>query len=386
MAKKERQKQFNKIGLRREITQHILSCGCITNKDVGLMAESGERRSTVDIYLKRMKEEGFLKEVKANIYYRSYRIFKLADFKSNEEILKDAFGENTVSYYKLQKEYIDNLLTDWNANNSNGRNKLLRAVRRSHTAMLMKNAYIRTMADDFDKTSILNQTEKLDINGSYFFFLDELKNSFSNILNSRAVGMLVTPDANYIVYNQFQNRNQISDVEMRTKELGLSVNDYLRSDLSKVKNINAAILISEEKPILKMLTETEEEQEQRKTRVFELPEPIFDKLYYVPSSIDGCKVLRQMSKENWEEDLIKNIGQMYGPKKKTWLVHHATNGDNCYVYYFCLSELNSFKRFIVQTNEYLDKLQFEVVCFKYQEEFLKKVLDERIKITVIEDI
>lgn len=350
------------------------------------MVESGERRSTVDIYLKRMKEEGFLKEVKTNVYNRSYRIFKLADYETHTPVLKEAFGETATAYYEYQKEYIDNLLTDWNANNDSGRNKLLRAVRRSHTAMIMKNAYIRTMADDFDKTSILTQNEKLDTNGSYFFFLDELKNSFSNILNSRAVGMLVTPDSNYIVYNQFQNRNQISDVEMRTKELTLSVNDYYREDNKSVKATNEAILISEEEPIIKMLTETEEEQEKRKTRVFELPEPIFDKLYYVPSSIDGCNVIRQMSKENWEEDLIKNIGQMYGPKKKTWLIHHATNGDDTYVYYFCLSELNSFKRFLVQAADYLDKLQFEVVCFKYQEEFLKKILDERIRITVIEDI
>lgn len=384
--KRTRRKQFEKVGLRREITQHILSCGCLTNKDVGLMVESGERRSTVDIYLKRMKEEGFLKEVKTNVYNRSYRIFKLADYETHTPVLKEAFGETATAYYEYQKEYIDNLLTDWNANNDSGRNKLLRAVRRSHTAMIMKNAYIRTMADDFDKTSILTQNEKLDTNGSYFFFLDELKNSFSNILNSRAVGMLVTPDSNYIVYNQFQNRNQISDVEMRTKELTLSVNDYYREDNKSVKATNEAILISEEEPIIKMLTETEEEQEKRKTRVFELPEPIFDKLYYVPSSIDGCNVIRQMSKENWEEDLIKNIGQMYGPKKKTWLIHHATNGDDTYVYYFCLSELNSFKRFLVQAADYLDKLQFEVVCFKYQEEFLKKILDERIRITVIEDI
>ena len=384
--KRTRKKQFEKVGLRREITQHILSCGCLTNKDVGLMVESGERRSTVDIYLKRMKEEGFLKEVKTNVYNRSYRIFKLADYETHTPVLKEAFGETATAYYEYQKEYIDNLLTDWNANNDSGRNKLLRAVRRSHTAMIMKNAYIRTMADDFDKTSILTQNEKLDTNGSYFFFLDELKNSFSNILNSRAVGMLVTPDSNYIVYNQFQNRNQISDVEMRTKELTLSVNDYYREDNKNVKATNRAILISEEEPIIKMLTETEEEQEKRKTRVFELPEPIFDKLYYVPSSIDGCNVIRQMSKENWEEDLIKNIGQMYGPKKKTWLIHHATNGDDTYVYYFCLSELNSFKRFLVQAADYLDKLQFEVVCFKYQEEFLKKILDERIRITVIEDI
>ncbi len=384
--KRTRRKQFEKVGLRREITQHILSCGCLTNKDVGLMVESGERRSTVDIYLKRMKEEGFLKEVKTNVYNRSYRIFKLADYETHTPVLKEAFGETATAYYEYQKEYIDNLLTDWNANNDSGRNKLLRAVRRSHTAMIMKNAYIRTMADDFDKTSVLTQNEKLDTNGSYFFFLDELKNSFSNILNSRAVGMLVTPDSNYIVYNQFQNRNQISDVEMRTKELTLSVNDYYREDNKSVKATNGAILISEEEPIIKMLTETEEEQEKRKTRVFELPEPIFDKLYYVPSSIDGCNVIRQMSKENWEEDLIKNIGQMYGPKKKTWLIHHATNGDDTYVYYFCLSELNSFKRFLVQAADYLDKLQFEVVCFKYQEEFLKKILDERIKITVIEDI
>lgn len=350
------------------------------------MVESGERRSTVDIYLKRMKEEGFLKEVKTNVYNRSYRIFKLADYETHTPVLKEAFGETATAYYEYQKEYIDNLLTDWNANNDSGRNKLLRAVRRSHTAMMMKNAYIRTMADDFDKTSVLTQNEKLDNHGSYFFFLDELKNSFSNILNSRAVGMLVTPDSNYIVYDQFQNRNQISDVEMRTKELTLSVNDYFREESKNIQPSNAAILISEEEPIIKMLKETEEEQEQRRTRVFELPEPIFDKLYYVPSSIDGCNVLRQMSKENWEEDLSKNIGQMYEPKKKTWLIHHATNGDDTYVYYFCLSELNSFKKFLVQAADYLDKLQFEVVCFKYQEGFLKKILDERIRITVIEDI
>ena len=191
---------------------------------------------------------------------------------------------------------------------------------------------------------------------------------------------------NYMVYNQFQYRTQISDVESRTKELLVNVDDYFREDNVKALPTNAALLISEAKPIIAMLKETEEEKERRIKRVFELPEPTFDKLYYVPNTIDGCEVIKRMSKKKWEEDLIKKIGQMYDPKKKTWLTHHATKGEDTYVFFFCIPELNDFYRFINQAREYLDKLKFEVVCFPYQEELLEEVLDKRITITVIENI
>lgn len=386
MIKKKYKKDFDKIGLRREIARHVLSCGCITNKDVQLMAAGGERMSTVDIYLRRMTEEGFLKEVRTSIYGRRYRLFKISNYNDSKETLKQSFGDESTAYYEYQKDYTDKMLTDSNTNNESGRLKLLRAVRRSHTAMLMKNAYIRTMADDFNKAAILNHKVKLDTLGSYFFFLDEIKNSFSDVLNSRAIGVLVTPDMNYMVYNQFQYRTQISDVESRTKELLVNVDDYFREDNVKALPTNAALLISEPKPIIAMLKETEEEKERRIKRVFELPEPTFDKLYYVPNTIDGCEVIKRMSKKKWEEDLIKKIGQMYDQKKKTWLTHHATKGEDTYVFFFCIPELNDFYRFINQAREYLDKLKFEVVCFENQKEFLEEVLDKRIVITVIEDI
>lgn len=371
-----RTKQFNKFGRRRELTSIILTAGCVTNYDFQVL---GDKRY-YNVYIKRMKDEGLLKEIKLKDTHKTYRIFCFKNYLEDKKILEKFYDKYTLNYYDSKRTYLQNTLSE-----GMNRQRLIRNVRRSHVVSLMSKTYIRVLTDDIDKLSILNEQDKISKYDAVFFPLEDIKTNLSAVSNSRAVGLLMTPSETYTVYDLMTARIEWSNT-VEDNVLGLSYwsDQKYRPEGYNAPKDNNALLISEIDPVVKMLQETERTRARRKYNLIELPVSSFKKVYWIPASEDGAKMMQIVSEPNWEREMVKKLKSQYDPVESTWLIHHATEGENKYVYFFCIADLNEFKKFISQSAEYLDKLKFKIVCFDFQKEFLERVLDSRYEIEVVD--
>ncbi len=377
MRKKE--DKFVNYGMNREIAALVLNSGCITNYDFYLMEDGGSvTKGYLNVYKKRLVDQDFLKEYKFKADGKVYRICRLSNFYRDKEILRKAFGDDVVEYYESQKEVVESNIKESVANKDPYR--LLRAARKSFTALLMSKAYIRTYADDFDKNGILKQQNQIKENESCFLFMDEVKKTFSSKLATRAIGILINPNESYPVYTQAKARLQINDQEMRMRGLMYKVNTKLR-EVPITNNEYNAIIISEEKAIINMF---EGPKAVKSIQMLSIPESNFNKFYYVPADTNGSHALGIMAIKDWEKRLRDKYLKDYDSPRKTWLTHHATKNDNLYIYLFCIPDLNGLYNFLTGAEEFLDELQFEILCFDYQLSLLRGLVDERIKITVVE--
>ena len=100
-------------------------------------------------------------------------------------------------------------------------------------------------------------------------------------------------------------------------------------------------------------------------------------MYVLPSTKEGQRLMRVMSKENWEyrfrklflsDDAIKNGDSEFDGLER---------GDTLTVYdIFCIPDIAKLKRFLAQAKAKKETDRFIIYAFTFQREFLEQICDK----------
>ena len=106
----------------------------------------------------------------------------------------------------------------------------------------------------------------------------------------------------------------------------------------------------------------------------------YEKLYGIPYTSDGQKMVELMTRKNWKEDLKSIYLKDYETDTRTSSVNCDGVGTDKFILLHCIPDLIKLKKFVNQANYAGEPEKYEIYCFDFQEEFVRKVAGENVTI------
>ena len=203
------------------------------------------------------------------------------------------------------------------------------------------------------------------------FCVDDLK----KISFTRITGLLIYPGGSYAVYNT-------RDAVMKWSGMG---EQKTRQDMSEIVRMNAQLeetnsaLCFGEDEATTIRTVMESDKSKKQLNRFD---KIYRSVHFVPLNHDGINLLKILTLPDWQERLISSLfGSELRPKGYGSIEFDAY-WDGKYIYSHLDGDIARLIRFnsALKQEEHL----FEVVCFPWQEEFLKNFLCKAVILSPIE--
>jgi len=192
---------------------------------------------------------------------------------------------------------------------------------------------------------------------------------------TRVTGLLFYPGGSYVVYN---TRNAVmkwsGEGELKTRQ---ELTEIVRMNAEQ-ESVKTAIVFGTDIDVaLKTIIESDKS---RRGQVR------FDKIYfsihYIPLSQEGISLLRILTLPDWHEKLMSSLFTADQRPSGYGSIEFDAYFDNKYIY----SHLDGDIARLIRLKETLEdqKYSFDVICFPWQEQFLKSYLGEAVTLKPVE--
>lgn len=209
------------------------------------------------------------------------------------------------------------------------------------------------------------------------------QNNTKETIYTRLVGALYFGNEYYCVYNtrkEFFNwdTNSESKTKVMVKEIaGMN---------TMTKDMSSAIIFGESMEVMKRNLEELRKEENIKKQNSPYLDKVYRNVHFIPLTEEGIRQFRIFLVYNWQE---KILSALYPDSERSFgkgYFDYDALVDGVYSFSFLDANIVRLLKFMKEMNRQ-DK-QFEILCFDFQEEFLRSFLDERIMIypVAMEDV
>ena len=140
----------------------------------------------------------------------------------------------------------------------------------------------------------------------------------------------------------------------------------------------SAIIFGDSMDVMQRTIEALGVDKRRKKQTVPQLDKVYRNVYYIPLTEDGIRQFRFFLVDNWQEKILTGL---YQPSERSYNTGHFEYDafvDGVYSFSFLDGNVARLLRFKGET--LLKNRKFEVLCFDFQEEFLRKLLNERVMI------
>ncbi len=363
-----RTKQFNR-GFRNEIMRLLLSFGCVPKDSLmSLPYHPSSRNRTIT----NLEREGIIEINRLETDRRIKHLIRLKSFEARSEGYLDFFE---AGYYINYKKFVESI----GARSRKGEEKLgrERMSRIGETGVLMYESGVKALMED---KLLIHKGNVFADDGAYFFLPTEIRSvEDGELLNSRMVGALTTPDDLYMVYNSGMRRlkwNEKGEIfgHITTQHACDKLCNRQPNKDSKKK----ALLMGDKKVFLKLMSG----EDNSRADTMRLP-TIYDQLLFTTNDKQGTQIVRQLTEKNWEKGLKDKY--LYDCNTSTFnnkVPCDGMIGDKNVLLFAIpdLEKLNSFKWFADYDNE---PENYEIRCYDFQADMLREAVKDSCTITVL---
>ena len=240
----------------------------------------------------------------------------------------------------------------------------------AETIFLMLESDIEVLPTELPELRLSNRYNSF--NGRSCFYSTRhikrtLNKGINKIVSSRIVGALFSGNNVYAVYNTRSSPIKWKGMnELKTR--------FILTDLARinadVSECNSAIILGkDDKTILNSFFNNAE----CKDKDFRF-DKIYQNVYAIPQSPRGIEMLQLFKIQNFQEKILaymfekknRSINSGYG-----W--HAVVDGE--YVFSYLDSNIAALSRFYETAKRGKDKKKFMVICYDFQEKFIKELFD-----------
>lgn len=371
-GKVERAKRYN-TGMRHEIMKLLLSLGTVTTN--GLRMKFRDNYKYAAETMRRMMDEGIIREGKYVLGRRVTRYFVLNDFPTKKKIYMRYFP---VGYYYCYHTYGENNAKDISRRQKEEVYTMERIARISDIGVMMMRSGVKSMPDEIHE--ILKGDAKIEEGGTYYFTANAVKRSLDVVSNSRAVGFMCCTNETFVVYNTGERARLKWSVSTEGKIMRIV--NMIDREMREVKIENgrevSAILIGGEQAVSMIF----EEREDKRVSTIKIPSG-YKEMLYVPYTEDGVWLLEQMNTAEWRAELKKKyLKGLEPPNIKNGIAHDAKDKD-VNVLLFCIPDIEKLHNFVTHAKFTGAKEKFRILCYPFQEGFLRTITGDNCEIQTI---
>ena len=360
-------KKNYKKGARREVVRLLSLSGVVTYKTMGQM--KGNRRM-IGRLVKKMKEEGVIE------IYNTPRRIVLKGASLGE--IKGALTKEQEEYYEKNvsesAKYAKGSYTEWNQ-------KGVRQIRQSEINGMIYESGAGIMAGEKPDTGELIPDEI-----SVYYTFKEMRRYWEKITtednmhpHARGYGILISPGGIYVMYHsgkslmQWEAFSEIGTVMKLTRY----INEYTNE---RIETIKEAIILGNDAQLFARMVVYERRYGRTKNTVA-VAETIYERLYGIPNSLYGRKMLEQMQTTGWRERMCRMFLREDEIEASRFCSVQCDGYDKekeIYTLLFCVPDLIKLKNYSARACLMGDKDKFRVICFEHQLATIANVIPENI--------
>ena len=360
-------KKNYKKGARREVVRLLSLSGVVTYKTMGQM--KGNRRM-IGRLVKKMKEEGVIE-----IYNTPRRIVLKGESLGE---IKGALTKEQEEYYEKNvsesAKYAKGSYTEWNQ-------KGVRQIRQSEINGMIYESGAGIMAGEKPDTGELIPDEI-----SVYYTFKEMRRYWEKITtednmhpHARGYGILISPGGIYVMYHsgkslmQWEAFSEIGTVMKLTRY----INEYTNE---RIETIKEAIILGNDAQLFARMVVYERRYGRTKNTVA-VAETIYERLYGIPNSLYGRKMLEQMQTTGWRERMCRMFLRADEIEASRFCSVQCDGYDKekeIYTLLFCVPDLIKLKNYSARACLMGDKDKFRVICFEHQLATIANVIPENI--------
>lgn len=366
---RNRKKNYQK-GPRRKVTQLTLYCGLIPFKALRLL-DGNYQTLCKKIDEMRSPEEGILEKRKeCDIWIIGFKSY------AYESVCKPLMYEN---FDKELCEFYDiNGRSNWKRARGSNDGFVYRMVRNAETVMFMDRLPVSYMFGD--KEPLKDSSPTMPRNS--FYTPKELNLSIDSYTEdallykfqgSRVNGLLTTDGGSYVIYNFSDWTLQVeSGYEIR-------LHNYIDSMLVNkgMKELSSPLILYRNPRVFEDLLDPKYKKQREWIENLEQP---YSNVYALPLEEIGQKMATMMCTVNWKQKLYsmllpKNTKHPNMPYVVNDGVIPYASGEKI-VFLFCVPDIKRFRSFIAAARSTDDKESFEVRCYDYQADIVRKLVGD----------
>ena len=352
---------------RREWIELMLDCGCVPDTYKRFVDQS--KRDSYTRGIRKLCKEGFVEETKfyeARKVKRAYTICN-DQTKVNEYIFNFPF-EAQIGYKENGYEICRDV------NRLKDADRRTRAYRAGETGMMMYVAGVPCSAKD--KWGVMKEEKKIE-RGKLYLTSQELK-SLALPINttnaSRAMGVLISPDKLYTIYNTGHRR-----IKYRRKTENLWKESVIRSfDKAYMEEpyydkSYYSICIGEDKAFVDMVVG----QKEKDNANLNIPSG-YNVMYQLPNSPFGAKLLEKIAEGDFERTMRERFLSSYqGIDATDMFPHDAKDKNETYILFYGIPDAEKLVRFIFNINYVGSNYKYKIVCFEEQVNLLTEIVKQK---------
>lgn len=385
--KKDRSVNYNR-GYRGELIRILLTAGCISYKGLHLMCGS---HSMYTRKLKQMREEGITEQKKLG----RRRVEKLFNYNnSKDKYLSKLPPEYEKHYEQYGKEHSHNI-GRWSSEKTSAE----RAYRTSEICMLMNGAGIYMFPDEKPELSSAEKI-KVENEAAYFYTASEIKKAtnFQLIIpkarkeeekqkqktenltvNTRAIGSLFCKESTYMIYHsggKVMKWNRSAEGQM-SMHVGKIVRQLI-PDTKETGGIRRCIIYANADKVFKSIFEND-----KKRLGLLTTNSGYDEMYLLPVNESGREFTSFMTRENWKETIKQEYLRGYETETVQGTIVCDGKDKRGSILLYCIPNINRLEKFIRAAEWSGDKNAFRIICFTFQESFVRSVAEEYAEVIVV---
>ncbi len=365
-----------KKGYRQELMKLLLSVGVISYDGLHLL--EGEHRMYTR-KLKEMEKEGVVRRCRVGKKWCA----TLTQFE--EKSL--GYIEHFPGYRGVYIRYGSSRSQDVGRYKSD-KNRAIKAYREGEVGEIMYSAGINVLASD--KPRLYNGEQIGE--GAYFFSDNEIKDlqpadakkekGSGSVVSTRALGLLVSPGGNYVVYHTGERRIKWSGVNEYSfsYSCGRVVEEYKGQRMKAPALEQSIFFYSDSQVIVDTMDESKVGESQSIT--IDGISNKFKQAYVLPNNEIGRDMVRIISEEDGEDrtKVILLDGIDTKQKSKTFVSDACTDDEA--ILLFCLPDICKLKNFLYAASYIGNKMKFTVICFDWQEKYVAEIVGGRATVLV----
>ena len=368
-------KKHYDTGIRKAVIEVTLACGCLPYHAIRLLDLN---TASVQKMCTKMVKEGLLKKYISEKKARKERIWVMVF--SGEQQLKDKVGDSIPKH--LMDLYTNISVNDKYRITTNCEyTERLRVLRNAETFMFFYGAKIDTlrgrcesMASDNRNTANIYYTSR-ELKGTQKdeYGLKADIDASKKLSTTRVNGILVSDGGNYMVYNtnKYIGRFSLSG----ERKLKAYTDNMLT--LKQKEIANGSILLSDKMENFKSILEPPSQLAQQHLQGLE---GVYRNIYSLPLDNTGQKMMKIMTKPDWQERIYAMGLTMEQRRNKSELVECDGQDGDTYIFVFCVPNIRRLKMFYKRAKIENNRDKYVVMCFDYQKELLVDVIGRYAKI------
>ena len=152
------------------------------------------------------------------------------------------------------------------------------------------------------------------------------------------------------------------------------------------KDMSSAIIFGESMDVMKRCLEELRKEENIKKQNAPFLNKVYQNVHYIPLTEEGIRQFKIFLVHNWQEKILSALYQDFERSYGKGYFDYDAIVDGVYSFSFLDGNIVKLLKFMKEMNR--KEKQFEILCFDFQEEFLRHFLDERVMIypVAMEDV